>query len=100
MPIVIDKNNVIVTGHTRYKASVKLGIKKVPCIIASDLTEEQIKAFRIADNKTSELSTWNIDLLNSELKELDDLDIDMLDFGFKEIDFNFKEFQEDDFEID
>lgn len=100
VPIVIDKNNVIVTGHTRYKASVKLGIKKVPCIIASDLTEEQIKAFRIADNKTSELSTWNIDLLNSELKELDDLDIDMLDFGFKEIDFNFKEFQEDNFEID
>lgn len=54
VPIVIDKNNVIVAGHTRYKAAKKLGFKSVPCIIADDLTDEQIKAFRLADNKVSE----------------------------------------------
>ena len=54
VPIVIDKNNVIVAGHTRYKAAKKLGFLRVPCIIADDLTDEQIKAFRLADNKVSE----------------------------------------------
>lgn len=60
VPLVIDKDNIIVTGHTRYKASQKLGIKKVPCIRASDLSDEQVKAFRIADNKVSGLQrgTW------------------------------------------
>ncbi len=79
VPIVIDKNNVIVAGHTRYKASMELGLKEVPCIIADDLNEEQIKAFRIADNKTNDLAGWNDDLLGIELK---DLEIDMTDFGF------------------
>lgn len=91
VPIIIDKNNIIVTGHTRYKASIKLGLDSVPCIIADDLTEEQIKAFRIADNKTSEIATWDSELLNKELKELSDFKIDMLDYGFKEIDLNFNE---------
>lgn len=63
VPIVIDKNNVIVTGHTRYKASIKLGLKKVPCIVADDLTEEQIKAFRLIDNQTAEKSEWIDELL-------------------------------------
>ena len=54
VPIVIDKNNVIIAGHTRLKASLELGLKEVPCIIADDLSEEQIKAFRLADNKVSE----------------------------------------------
>lgn len=54
VPIVLDKNNVIVAGHTRYKASVELGIKEVPCIVADDLTEDQIKAYRLADNKVAE----------------------------------------------
>ena len=58
VPIVIDTNGVIIAGHTRYKASKKLGLKEVPCIIADDLTEEQIKAYRLADNKVSELSEW------------------------------------------
>ena len=60
-PIVIDKNNVIVCGHTRYKAAIKLGLKTVPCVIADDLTDEQIKAYRLADNKVSELASgiWN-----------------------------------------
>ena len=69
VPIVVDKNNVIVAGHTRYKASKRLGLKEVPCIIADDLTDEQIKAFRLADNKVSELAEWDKDLLNLELND-------------------------------
>ena len=57
-PIVIDKDNVIVCGHTRYKAAQKLRLKEVPCIMADDLTDDQIKAFRRADNKTAELAEW------------------------------------------
>lgn len=81
VPLVIDKNNVIVTGHTRYKASKELGLKEVPCIIADDLTDKQIQAFRIADNKTNDMAEWNDDLLAIELKDVLD-DIDMTDFGF------------------
>lgn len=81
VPMVIDKNNVIVTGHTRYKAALELGLDEVPCIVADDLTEEQIKAFRLADNKVSEKSSWNFDLLDEELA---DLSLDMVDFGFLE----------------
>lgn len=81
VPLVIDKNNVIVTGHTRYKASKQLGLKEVPCIIADDLTEKQIQAFRIADNKTNDMAEWNDDLLAVELKDVLG-DIDMTDFGF------------------
>ena len=80
VPIVIDKDNVIVCGHTRYKASKKLGLEVVPCVIADDLTEEQIKAYRLADNKVSELAEWDIDLLGEELDGI--FDIDMSDFGF------------------
>lgn len=80
VPIIIDKNNVIVCGHTRYKASKKLKLDTVPCIIADDLTEEQIKAFRLADNKVSEKAEWNFDLLDDELKGI--FDFDMTDFGF------------------
>lgn len=57
VPIVIDKNGVIVAGHTRYKASIELGLKEVPCIVADDLSDEQVKAFRLADNKVSEKAT-------------------------------------------
>lgn len=80
VPIVIDKDNVIVCGHTRYKASIELGLEKVPCIIADDLTEEQIKAYRLADNKVSEQADWDFDLLSGELADI--LSIDMADFGF------------------
>lgn len=82
VPMVIDKDNVIVAGHTRFKASLELGLKEVPCIIADDLNEEQIKAFRLADNKVSEKAEWNIELLD---EELNDLDIDMSEFGFENI---------------
>lgn len=78
-PIIIDGENVIIAGHTRLKACEKLGIKRVPTITADDLTEEQIKAFRIADNKVAEYSKWDLDKLNLEL---DDINIDMSDFGF------------------
>ena len=80
VPIVIDKNNVIVAGHTRYKASKQLGLKEVPCIVADDLTEEQIKAYRLADNKVAEQAGWDFELLDKELDEL--CNYDMTDFGF------------------
>ena len=80
VPIVIDKDNVIVAGHTRLKASLELGLKEVPCIIADDLSEEQIKAFRLADNKVSEKSQWDFDLLDVEMDNI--LNINMNDFGF------------------
>lgn len=81
VPLVIDKNNIIVAGHTRYKAAKELGLKTVPCIVADDLTEKQIKAFRIADNKVADQAYWDNDLLGEELKDLLD-DFDMTDFGF------------------
>lgn len=82
VPIVIDSNNVIVTGHTRLKAAKKLGLDKVPCIQADDLTEEQIKAFRLADNKVSEFSQWDEEKL---MEELEGLDSDMSLYGFEEL---------------
>lgn len=95
VPIIIDKNNVIVAGHTRYKAAKKLGINTVPAIIADDLTDEQIKAFRLADNKVAEQAEWDIDLLNEELEEI--FDIDMSDFGFEVLEEE-KEVEEDGYE--
>lgn len=82
VPVVIDKDGVIVCGHTRYKAAKKLGLEKVPCVVADDLTDEQIKAYRLADNKVAELAEWDIDLLGCELGDI--FDIDMSDFGFEE----------------
>lgn len=83
VPIVIDKNGTIVTGHTRLKAAKKLGMKTVPCIVADDLTPEQIKAFRLADNKVAEAAEWDMELLNEELDGI--VDIDMSDFNFSDI---------------
>src|SRR5437879_10707844 len=81
-PIVIDEAGVIVVGHTRYKAALKLGLKKVPVIVAKDLTPEKIKAYRIADNKTADLSDWNYDLLPIELSELQGMNYDLNLLGF------------------
>ena len=81
VPIVIDKDNVIIAGHTRYKASKELNINEVPCIIADDLTEEQIKAFRLADNKVSEAATWDMELLDEELDGIFDIDMSLFDFN-------------------
>ena len=83
VPIVIDSEGVIVAGHTRYKAAKKLKMDKVPCIVADDLTEDQIRAFRIADNKVSEIAEWDFELLEGEMEMLD---FDMTDFGFLEDD--------------
>lgn len=93
---MIDKNGEIVAGHTRYKASQKLGLTEVPCIVADDLNEEQIKAFRLADNKTAELATWDEELLALELA---DIKIDMGDFGFEPIVPDDEEPEEDDYEV-
>lgn len=86
VPIVIDKDNVIVTGHTRLKAAKKLGLTSVPCIKADDLTEEQIKAFRLADNKVAEFSEWDEDKLMKELEALGDIDMSLYGFEFPEDD--------------
>lgn len=100
VPIIIDKNNVIVAGHTRLKAARKLGLTSVPCLIADDLTEDQIKAFRLADNKVAELAEWDFAKLEEELKNID---IDMSQFSFNMDEFQFeeeKEAKEDDFDVD
>lgn len=67
-PIVIAKNGVIVAGHTRYKAAIKLGFDTVPCVRADDLTQKQIKAYRILDNKLNELASWDFEMLGEEMK--------------------------------
>ena len=100
VPLVIDKDFVIVAGHTRFKAAEQLGLNKVPCIVADDLTDEQIRAYRLADNKVAEFSEWDFDLLAEELDALEDWD--MSEFGF-EIDENLTapdEPQEDNYEVE
>lgn len=83
VPIVVDTNRVIITGHTRYKASQKLELKEVPCIIANDLSDAKAKAFRLADNKVSDMSIWDNKKL---LEELENIDKDLFT-GFEESDF-------------
>lgn len=80
VPVVIDRDGVIVAGHTRYKAAKELGLETVPCVLADDLTPEQVRAYRIVDNKTQELSKWKYDALGVELDAI--MDIDMSQFGF------------------
>ena len=86
VPIVVDKDNVIVSGHTRYRAAIELGLEEVPVVIADDLTPEQAKAFRLADNKTAEKASWDYSKLGEEVKDLLDLDLpyDLTDIGFGE----------------
>jgi len=74
-PIVIDKHNVIIAGHTRFRAAKQLNLETVPCVVADDLSEDEVRAYRIVDNKAGEYATWNIDLLKSELANIEfDLD--------------------------
>lgn len=94
VPIIIDKNNVIIAGHTRLKAAKKLGLTDVPVVKADDLTEDQVKAFRLADNKVSEIASWNEDLLLEELKAIN---LDMTQFNFEE---PLEITEEEDFNID
>ena len=101
VPIVIDKNGVIVAGHTRYEAAKVLGLDKVPVVIADDLTDKQIKAFRIADNKTAEKAGWDYQKLTEELENIIP-NYDLKEFGFGEFELdvlmNKNEIEEGDFE--
>lgn len=80
-PIIVDNAGVIIAGHTRLKAAKKLGLKEAPVIVADDLSDEQVKALRLADNKTAEAAEWDLNLLYQEISEI--ADIDMSDFGFE-----------------
>ena len=86
VPILLDKNNVILAGHTRKQAAENLNLKEVPCIYVEDLTEEQEKAFRLADNKTAEFSQWDIEKLEQELSSIINIDMETL--------FHFPDFSE------
>lgn len=86
-PLVIDKNNVIVIGHCRYEASKLLKLRELPCLLVDNLTENQIKALRIADNKTNERSIWDLKELGEELKELE-LEFDFTELGFTEFELS------------
>lgn len=85
VPIVIDAQGVIVAGHTRLKAAKELGMKEVPCVVADDLTPEQVRAFRLADNKVGELAEWDFDKLVKEMDALADK-YNMTEFGFVALD--------------
>ena len=108
VPLVIDKNNVIVCGHTRFYASKEIGLETVPCIVADDLTDEQINAFRLVDNRVSEFADWNFDKLAEELSELQDFDFEPFAFddlmAGLELDYNLnqkdKEAVEDDYDAE
>ena len=96
-PIVVDKNNIIIVGHTRLKAAEKLKLETVPVLVAENLSEEQVKAYRLADNKTGELADWDMALLNEELEGIAELDMD--DFGF-ELAEDSEEVVDDDFDVE
>jgi ParB-like chromosome segregation protein Spo0J len=83
-PIVVDENMVVIVGHTRLLAAKKLEMKLVPIQIAENLTAEQVKAYRLADNRTNEEASWNMKMLGSEIKELDDLGVDLMLTGFSD----------------
>ena len=81
-PIVVDKDLVVIVGHTRLKAAEQLGLTEVPVVIAENLTPEQVQAYRIADNKIGEIAEWNYDLLPIELRDLQEKDFDLSLLGF------------------
>lgn len=99
-PIVVDKDNVVVIGHGRLLAAKKLGLKQVPVVKADGLSEQQIKALRIADNKLNE-SIWDSDLLKFDLKDIIG-DIDMTDFGFGDFELSslVEDFEPESFDED
>ena len=84
-PIIIDKDGVIISGHTRRLAAIKLGFREVPCIVGSHLTDAQVKAFRLADNRVSEIAVWDDDLLKEEMKNVLDMDLDIYGFDIGNI---------------
>lgn len=100
VPIIIGQDNVIIAGHTRIKAAKELGYKTVPCIVADDLTPEQIKAFRLADNKVAEKAEWDFDLLGEELDNIMNIDMEAFGFDFEIEEEEEQEVQEDDYEAE
>lgn len=96
VPVVLDKSNVIIAGHTRKKVAEKLHMETIPCIYAEYLTEEQVKAFRLADNKTAEFSQWDIEKLEKELSDIMDIDMESL-FHFADFDTENIDVSDDDF---
>ena len=84
VPVILDDKNCIVAGHTRVKAAIRLGMSEVPCIYAEGLTNAQIKAFRIMDNKSGEYAEWDLDKLKAELNELKELNFDLDLTGFEQ----------------
>jgi len=84
-PIIIDKDGVIISGHTRRLAAIKLGLREVPCIVGDHLSEEQVKAFRLADNRVAEIATWDDDILKEEMKNVLDMDLDIYGFDIGNI---------------
>ena len=106
-PIIVDKDNTIIAGHTRFNAAKRLKLDEVPIIKASDLTEAQVKAFRLADNRVGEYATWNDELLAIEFEELQDLDFDLSLTGFEELEIESllnedesEEVEEDSYEVE
>lgn len=95
VPIIIDADDEIIAGHTRLKAAKQLGLKTVPCLVADDLTPEQIKAFRIADNKVSEFAMWDDEKLIAEINDLRAVDFDFTTTGFDLIDIEKLTFDKD-----
>lgn len=85
VPCVIDTDGTLVTGHTRFKAARKLGIQEIPCIIADDLSDEELRAFRLADNKVAEKAKWDFNLLGEELQDIRKIDMAQFDFKMPEV---------------
>jgi ParB family transcriptional regulator, chromosome partitioning protein len=85
VPLLIDKNNVVIAGHTRLKAALKLGMTELPCIIADDLTPAQVRAYRLMDNKAQEKSRWDEALLQQEFQELMGMGFDLTKTGFSNL---------------
>lgn len=100
VPILIDQKGTIIAGHTRYEAAKRLGMDKVPCILVDDLTDAQIRAYRIADNKVSEASSWNDDVLRAEMDALKALDVDLSSTGFNDVELDglLRDMDDSDFE--
>lgn len=98
VPIVATSDGEIINGHTRWKAAKKLKLKTVPVIIADDLTEEQVRAFRLADNKVAEIAQWDIELLLSEIESVDNLDMTL--FGFADSDYTLDDFEDEEADTD
>ena len=100
MPILVDREGTIIAGHPRYKAAQLLGMERVPCILVDDLSDEQVRAYRIADNKVAEASAWDEDILRIEMEALKALNVDLEQTGFTDLEVEgiIREMQDADFE--